>query len=464
MNFLKIWWAGIRKAGALALAPLSVLWVSCNEEGMLGLDLLPDRDRYDAVTDSFVLVGGTVPEDSLQSQLPGALLLGEVNDPIFGRARASCAFQIMPASENLRLAEPDSLIALDSLVFSISLAGYQGDTNSSMRVRVHEISPTVEPARIYYSRQPVRTLHLLQEAGYRYHRGQILSVNEPLGTNRDSVLQYSGVFRMRLDTCLNGGQDCAGSLLANRLLQGKDSIEYKNTASFLQFFKGLQVELLLNTDALQPGKGLLLQSNPFATKTGLYLYYRSGSERRRLDLMLRPLSGSRNVFSFDFDKSLLGRDLYRNSKTDSTLEHTFVMAGSGVKTKFFADSLYHLLRNSQNRLGSGWVVHKAVLELEGADTADARELPFPSQLFLVPVDSQGRNMASLMPDLYESYYDGYLRDGIYRFGITRYIQNLLRSSTSGQDLVLIPGNPVASLARVRLRTRPRLRVTYTRIP
>ncbi|MEY4913645.1 MAG: hypothetical protein RL025_1472, partial [Bacteroidota bacterium] len=34
--------------------------VSCNQEGTLGLDLLPDKDRYLTLTDSVSLVGGTV--------------------------------------------------------------------------------------------------------------------------------------------------------------------------------------------------------------------------------------------------------------------------------------------------------------------------------------------------------------------------------------------------------------------
>jgi hypothetical protein len=34
----------------------------------------------------------------------------------------------------------------------------------------------------------------------------------------------------------------------------------------------------------------------------------------------------------------------------------------------------------------------------------------------------------------------------------------------GYDLAVIPGNPMGSLARVRLKTKPRLRITYTRMP
>ena len=111
-----------------------------------------------------------------------------------------------------------------------------------------------------------------------------------------------------------------------------------------------------------------------------------------------------------------------------------------------------------------WVIHQATLEFENADTLAFGKIAPPAQLFLVPLDSQGRNMASLMPDLFESYYDGCLRNGRYKFGITRYIQKLMAEGPKGYDLAVIPGNPMGNLARVRLKTKPRLRITYTRIP
>ena len=132
----------------LALALLAGYTLpSCNQEGTLGLDLLPDKDLYPTLTDSITLVGRTVPEDSLQSQLPGSFLLGELNNPAFGKARASFAFQILPGSENIRLGDLDSTLTLDSLGFSMSLAGYQGDPTTSLKVRVHRLAGTVSPNR-----------------------------------------------------------------------------------------------------------------------------------------------------------------------------------------------------------------------------------------------------------------------------------------------------------------------------
>jgi len=445
--------------GGLSLA-------SCNQEGTLGLDLLPDKDRYLTITDSVSLVGGTVLEDSLQSQLPGSFLLGELNNPAFGRARASFVFQVLPNSENIRLGDPDSTLTLDSLVFSMSLAGYQGDTNTSLMLRVHRLAGTVSPNRTHYSRDPVRTLgEALGQQVYRYRSNQIEPIREPVGQNLDSVIKYSGVIRFRLDLTPDGLS------LAQGLLAGKDSVEYKDAASFVRFMNGLWVEAQTDPNMLRNGNGLLLQSSPVATRTGLYLYYKNGSQRRRLDLMLRTVSGSRNRFEFDYANSQVKQALGRNSATDTTLEYSYVQSGSGVKTRLRADSLYQALRRQLGAgdstslpISSGWVVHKAVLEFVNADSSSFGGVAPPSQLFLVPLDSQGRNMASRMPDLFESYYDGNLRNGLYRFGITRYVQQLLAEGPKGEDLGVIPVNPVGNLAMVRLRVRPRLRVTYTRIP
>jgi hypothetical protein len=435
---------------------------------MLGLDLLPENNRFPTVTDSIALLGSTVPEDSLQSQLPSSLLLGELTDPFFGKSSASFAFQVLPMSENIRLADPDSTLALDSLILSISLAGYQGDTNTTLMLRAHEINPTVSSSRIYYSRDPVRTTGApLATHNFRYRSGLIQPINEPSDTSAGTVVNVSGVLRMRLD-----GQEAysEGSNLANKLLNGRDSVEYRNADAFVQFFKGLWIEAVMHPDAINNGTGLLLQSNPLAAKTGLYLYYRSGSKRRRLDLMLRPVSGSRNIFRFDYAGSPLRDHLFQNSAADTNLRVTYVQAGSGVKTRLSSDSLYRVLhtRSGMDSLShpsdNRWVIHQATLEFENADSSATGKIAPPAQLFLVPLDSQGRNMASLMPDLFESYYDGYLRNGIYKFGITRYIQKLMAEGPKGYDLAVIPGNPMGSLARVRLKTKPRLRITYTRMP
>lgn len=444
------------------------LLVACNQEGMLGLDLLPENNRYTTLTDSIELVGSTVMEDSLQSQLPSSLLMGEFVDPYFGKSSASFAFQILPTSENIRLADPDSTLTLDSLVLSISLAGYQGDTNTTLIVRAHEINPTVSNAKIYYSRDQVRISgNPLAARNFRYRSGFVQPINEPSDTSAGTVVNVSGVFRMRLD-----GQDNypEGTNLANKLLNGRDSVEYKNADAFVQFFKGLYVEAIIHPEAANNGTGLLLQSNPLATKTGLYLYYRSGSKRRRLDLMLRPVSGSRNIFKFDYTESPLQSHLYQNSGIDTTLKVSYVQAGSGVKTRLNSDSLYRVLQFRSGldsfRLPSSnrWVIHQATLEFENADSVAWGNIAPPAQLFLVPLDSQGRNIASMMPDLFESYYDGYLRHGKYKFGITRYIQKLMAEGPKGYDLAVIPGNPMGSLSRVRLKTKPHLRILYTRIP
>ena len=444
------------------------LLAACNQEGILGLDLLPENNRFPTVTDSVELVGSTVLEDSLQSQLPSSLLMGELIDPHFGKSSASFAFQILPTSENIRLADPDSSLTLDSLILSISLAGYQGDTNTTLLVRAHEINPTVSSSKVYFSRDAVRTTGpILATRNYRYRSGLIQPINEPADTSIGTIVNVSGVFRMRLDD-QNGFPE--GTALANKLLNGRESIEYKNADAFVQFFKGLWIEAVIHPDAVHNGTGLLLQSNPIATKTGLYLYYRSGNKRRRLDLMLQPMSGSRNIFQFDYAGSNLQEHLFQNSGTDTNLKVSYVQAGSGAKTRLSSDSLYRILKNRAGldslNLPSGnrWIIHQAALEFENADSSALGKIAPPAQLFLVPLDSQGLNMASLMPDLFESYYDGYLRNGKYKFGITRYIQKLMTEGPKGYDLAVIPGNPMGSLARVRLKTKPRLRITYTRIP
>src|SRR5437868_4395760 len=83
----------------------------------IGLPLLPGEDLLNALfTDSTTLVAHTVKDDSLNTKNVNPVLLGNINDPIFGITKSSLFTQL-----SLSKANPDfgTNPVLDSAVLSL---------------------------------------------------------------------------------------------------------------------------------------------------------------------------------------------------------------------------------------------------------------------------------------------------------------------------------------------------------
>ena len=82
-------------------------------------------------------------EDTLSTTNTTANLIGEVHDPVFGDCRAStyAQFNLTGSSVNFG-ANP----VVDSIVLTLQLASYYGDTNSRVGLRVYQLTEPLTPA------------------------------------------------------------------------------------------------------------------------------------------------------------------------------------------------------------------------------------------------------------------------------------------------------------------------------
>lgn len=90
---------------------LTGLFASCNDDGAVGLDLLPNPDGIGVFKlDTFSIRTYTVTEDSLEVQQPPILALGEVSDPVFGLSKVGLTYQVLLTNENINLGSMCRLI------------------------------------------------------------------------------------------------------------------------------------------------------------------------------------------------------------------------------------------------------------------------------------------------------------------------------------------------------------------
>ncbi len=421
------------------------LFVSCNDQGSLGLDLLPNNDGIGVFqSDTFSLQSYTIREDSLAVQQPSRILFGEVNDPEFGISRVSASYQVRILTENIILG---TNLQLDSLVLSLSYEGYYGDTLSPLIITVYELDESLSTDSIYYSNQFVATKPTpLASFTYDPRPNTVVEVNEPQITGQDSIFKYAGVLRIPLSPAI--GQ---------RILDASGTADLQNNNNFLQFFKGIyiQAERANSSDV-----GASLHFVPVSLRNGLFLYYKADGVRQRFDMLANNESARRNHFAFDYQGSTVGSLL---NDTSSSIEATYVQAGGGVKTLLKMPYLRNLVRDYDV------AINKAELHFDILPNSNDAPFIQPNRIFVIAADSNGGNATSLMPDLVEPYYGGFFEDGKYKFIITRYIQQLLLTDDPDYGMVLIPNNTVGSLNRTILGSsnnnlhKPRLVLTFTKL-
>lgn len=214
----------------LVTAFFTLLYTSsgCNEATILGNELIPGKDFVngeDTIITN-IITHNIWKVDSAVFTGRGNYnkVLGSIaNDPLFGRAHGFVYTQMsLPSTA---YSWPGTNPALDSVVLSLGVSGYYGDSMSTQTFRVYRMS---EP-------------NFKIDSNYRYYQSLGYNAGELLGTAtivprnlKDSVSVY-GVkegpqLRIRLSTAFG-----------NQLLQQTSTTGFTNDSTFRAFLKGFAI-------------------------------------------------------------------------------------------------------------------------------------------------------------------------------------------------------------------------------
>ncbi|MBA4303174.1 MAG: hypothetical protein C0424_03005 [Sphingobacteriaceae bacterium] len=419
-------------------------FVSCNDEGSVGLDLLPNADGIGVFqTDTFTMRSLTIREDSLPSQLPPRFVLGEVMDPLFGKSQASIAYQLRLTNENNDLGQN---VSVDSLILSLNMEGYYGDTTETLLIEVFELdAPIFRDSTAYTNRLPAFKPTPLASFQYTPRPSQSIPVNEPRINNSDTTFTYGPVLRIPMNT-----------ILATKLVNASGTADLQNNINFLNFFKGVY----LRATRVGNGAGSTMYLTGVSARSGLFLYYKANGQRRRFDMLIANESARQNFFAFNYNGTTVGSVLGDSS---TSIQETYVQAGGGVKTLLQMPYLRNLIQNHHVAINK--------VEIEFTQIPNSGDAPFspPGRMFLLIADSLGKNASVLIPDFVEPYYNGNFSNGKYKFVITRHIQRLLQTNTTDFGLVLLPERSISAVSRVVLGSsnhplyKPRMVITFTKL-
>jgi len=433
-----------RLAGTALL--FAALFSSCNEEGSLGLDLLPNVDGIGVFRlDTFTVSTYTVDEDSVESQFPSRMTFGMINDPVFGKAEAVSYFQTVLTTENVDLG---ANVTIDSLILSLAIDTYMGDTTQAITINIYELDEGMNVDSSYFTnrRLAVKPTPL---ASYTYlpRPKSRVAAREPLLAGGDTLIEYQPIIRIPLSADL-----------AQRIVAASGTPDLANNVNFLNFFKGFAIRA--EVAGGQPG--VVMNIIPRSVLNGMFLYYHNDTTLRRFDMVARGDIAYFNSFSFDYVGTPLATAI---GNTSPLLEENYVQAGTGVKIRVDIPYLKKLVENFDV------AINKADLVFTVIPASNTDQAPAPTRMFLLPADSLNTNLPTAMPDLLERYYDGELKEGTYTLGITRYVQQQLKSTQPDYGLRLIPLNTVSTVNRAIIASsnhsnplfRPKLILTFTKL-
>jgi hypothetical protein len=318
----------------------------------------------------------------------------------------------------------DSIVAIDSVVLSLSYQGYYGDTLSNQTLRVFEIA---------------------QNAGfndttlYKYSHADFTTVGAELGSKtfqirslKDTVIhitkkdttKLTGVIRIRLNNQL-------GVRLSSYDTTNTANGAFRTDSLFKLSFRGFAVK------ADNSGSGLIYIS-PSDVNTKLSVYYRThfaGSIDTTVVNFLHTTGGQANTITRTPGGTWASYLANGQSRDDKIVLATTPGSYATIRVPGL-DTLQNV------------IIHLAELRMQPLKTAQEGTYTYPLALFLDHRNVNADSVFTFDKDMsltnnYSSYsYDvasfgGTLSsDSSYRFNLSRYVQNLVTNRNKVQNDVI----------------------------
>ncbi len=376
------------------------LFTACtNEVTPIGLDLI-DNQVGTYFVDTITLEAYSMLEDTINTTQSSADILGHLSDPIFGQSSAGIYTQLALSGSTVNFgANP----IIDSVVLTLQISSYYGDTNSYVGIKVHKLTSDLSTTEQYYQTSTV---------GY-----------DP------NILNYSLTgYNLRPRTPVVVDTALINAHLRIRLSQdfGQDILnrQHEINNNFNSFLKGLYIEATSHTGNC----GYMLTTNMNSALTGLTVYYHNDNEYNKRYTF--PCTENCARFThLDHNYSASSNDYFiqevlQNQKVLGE-DVLFLQGGGGVKTRI----TFPYLENTFDQYNDRTIIHRAELVITNVDPNEVFLIQ-PNLLTIQGVRKSDGAIRFLPDDDYytnASYFGGTYdsKTHEYRFRITNYVQELI---------------------------------------
>lgn len=389
---------------------LCALFSACKDESSpIGLNLI-DNPLNSTYTDTITLQAYSMLEDTLNTTNSSADMLGHLSDPIFGNSSAAIYTQLSLSGSSVNFGTQP---VIDSVVLTLQLSSYYGDTNSLVGIRVHQLTNSLDSTVQYYQTSTVDydpTVLNYSTTGYSIRPKTPVVVDTGL---------YNAHLRIRL-----------AQSFGQYLLDNQDELNH----NFRDFLKGLYIEATSHTGAC----GYFLITNLNSALSGVTLYYHNSDgtgKRYTLGISEKCVRFTHLEHNYNTTTDNLFYQEVLQGQTDLGNDVLFVQGGGGVKTRITFPYLQQSFLEYNNRV----VIHRAELVITNIDVNE-QYLTQPSMLTLQGI-SKSTGKTRFLPDddyytstaYFGGSYDSKSRE--YRFRITSYIQELIKGQGDWENYI-----------------------------
>ena len=403
----------------------SFLFFSCSDSNVVGLEIQPNSDIIEIFNGEVIneidslnpplysLSLSTHSEDSLRTDETTSLLLGSINDPIFGLNEGSFLTQISLSENNVDLGENP---VVDSVVFSYSYSGYYGDLTSPTSIAVKHVDFNIYKDSVYYSNH--------QFSGAFASTEDLL-----LDFTISSDTSISPILKMTLDNSI--GQQILD--LGNSILVDNETFQEN-----FGCFSFNEYSSIANS---------IIYLNPSGSNSNFTIYYHNSiSDTLSLSFALDGDAARINLFN---DKPL--------SNLNINSEYSYVQSMSGFRTNIEIENLDNLRLDL-----AGKSINHASLNF---NVTDFDTYSPHDKLFLVRENSEGSNV--FLTDFTiegDSHFKGELNGDSYDFNISRYFHKLLNDTSYSNKLILISsGGAINANRTIILNNSVKMQLIYSEL-
>jgi hypothetical protein len=432
---------------AIALLSLAVGNWSCKKQtGNVIVEGQNTNSLQPFQTDTFTLFSKTIDEDSMPGNNLSYLLIGAMNDPLFGYSRATAFAKskiIEPLNNFPNTLEPDSALLFIPMVGNNN---FYGNRSTVQKLLISVLAEGFNSNKIYY-----QTDKLTSKAAINtIYTGRIFQEGiDSIGYKKQKIKLPNGLL-------IKLSKDFA------RYLQQMPTAAYQTTDGLNKYLPGISIQPI--ADDLQPGEG----------GYGVFDFKNEFSIGDRAKILLYYSDTQTFVFGFDDQTKTLNysetgpykeeivRQLVSKEKSQ---EFSYVQSLSGTKNKIEIPYIYNLIADGNI------AINKAEIVFHVADNTATPNYYAPPRLNLFQPLSSSSNRNSLTKDGGSSTFGGLLNEKgyYYKFDVTRQIQGILSSKVNLNKeinnglLLTIPTDVPVSGSRVVIdNKKTRLIVTYTK--
>lgn len=384
---------------------------SCKKESEIGAGILPEDDMIGLdYTDSFPLLAYTVREDSLRSDESPIVQVGSLNEPLFGITNASLYTQVSIPNNQLNLNFGTSPVIDSAQLWLAYDFDYYGDTTSTQTFHVYQMVEDIHRDSLYYSNQ--------SKSVYQTSIGTLSFTPAPRSNSVVGTDTIPAVIRIPID-----------NNFAQLILNESNGPNLASNSAFQSFMKGFYVV----PDQAPAGSGAILHFDLLDTLSGFKLYYHTTTDTAEFDFEIN--SGTAYFSHFDHDYSGAGGDIQNQLQNpgQAATSEVYIQSCAGLKTRIEFPAL-----DSLRNLSTPIAINKAELVIKADPTQATANFPVNKQLFVVSIDSTGKQY--IVPDFLENsvYFGGTLNTTTneYRINLARYVQDLLTGGGTHEAIYL----------------------------